>query len=116
MKQEKIIWKNVYKMEQPVVEQPKVYATMVHDEAIVLSDLLDSVYVHDYSYMYSDDNRAFKRGQSNERHIKDLIDILITELYVKPIDLLKQLLECRAEQYTDGLTHRVIKGWFAIYM
>ena len=113
---EKIIWKNVYKMEQPVVEQPKVYATMVHDEAIVLSDLLDSVYVHDYSYMYSDDNRTFKRGQNSERHIKDLIDILITELYVKPIDLLKQLLECRAEQFSDGLTHRVIKGWFAIYM
>ena len=113
---EKITWNNVYKMEQPIVEQPKVYATMVHDEAIVLSDLLDSVYVHDYSYMMSDDMRAWIRGNSNERHIKDLIDILVTELYVKPIDLLKQLLECRAEQYNDGLTHRVIKGWFAIYM
>lgn len=99
----------------------KKYSTMIHDEAVILSDLLDSVYVHDYSYMYSDDNRAWERGRNNERHIKDLIDVLITELYVKPIDLLKQLLECRAEQYNDnkdgdGLTHRVIKGWFAIYM
>ncbi len=92
------------------------YSTMVHDEPIILSDLLDSVYVHDYSYMMSDDMRAWERGRNHERHIKDLIDILITELYVKPIDLLKQLLECRSEQYTDGLTHRVIKGWFAIYM
>ena len=113
---EKITWNNVYKMEQPIVEKPKVYSTMIHDEAIILSDLLDSVYVHDYSYMMSDDMRAWTRGNSNEKHIKDLIDILVTELYVKPIDLLKQLLECRAEQYNDGLTHRVIKGWFAIYM
>lgn len=94
----------------------KKYSTMIHDEAIILSDLLDSVYVHDYSYMMSDDMRAWERGKNNERHIKDLIDILITELYVKPIDLLKQLLECKAEQYTDGLTHNTIKGWFAIYM
>lgn len=97
------------------------FSTMVHDEAIVLSNLLDSVYVHDYSYMMSDDMRVWERGRNNERHIKDLIDILITELRVKPITLLKQLLECRSEQYNDnkggdGLTHRVIKGWFAIYM
>ena len=115
MKQ-KLVWPNIYKMEQPIIEKPKTYATMIHDEVIILSDLLDSVYVHDYSYMMSDDMRAWERGRNHERHIKDLIDILITELYVKPIDLLKQLLECRSEQYTDGLTHRVIKGWFAIYM
>jgi hypothetical protein len=115
MKQ-KLVWPNIYKMEQPIIEKPKTYATMIHDEPIILSDLLDSVYVHDYSYMMSDDKRVWERGKNNERHIKNLIDILITELYVKPIDLLKQLLECRSEQHTDGLTHRVIKGWFAIYM
>jgi hypothetical protein len=103
-------------MEQPIIEKPKTYATMVHDEPIVLSDLLDSVYVHDYSYMYSDDRRVYERGRNSERHIKDLIDILITELYVKPIDLLKQLLECRQEQFSDGLTHRVINRWFDIYL
>lgn len=113
---EKITWKNLVMPTHEPIEKPKVYSTMIHDEAIILSDLLDSVYVHDYSYMMSDDMRAWTRGNSNEKHIKDLIDILVTELYVKPIDLLKQLLECRAEQYTDGLTHRVIKGWFAIYM
>jgi hypothetical protein len=115
MKQ-KIVWPNIYKMEQPIIEKPKTYATMIHDETIILSDLLDSVYVHDYSYIMSDDMRAWTRGNSNECHIKDLIDILITELCVKPIDLLRQLLECRSEQYTDGLTHKTIKGWFAIYM
>jgi hypothetical protein len=97
------------------------YSTMVHDEPIILSELLDSVYVHDYSYMMSDDTRAWERGKNHERHIKNLIDILVTELCVDPIVLLKQLLECRSEQYNDnadgdGLTHRHIKGWFAIYM
>ncbi len=86
MKQ-KLVWPNIYKMEQPIIEKPKTYATMIHDEVIILSDLLDSVYVHDYSYMMSDDAKVWERGNNHERHIKDLIDVLITELCVKPIDL-----------------------------
>ena len=52
---EKIIMKNVfYDTPQDKVEQPKrpVFATIEHeDEAIILSNLLDDVYVHDYSYV-----------------------------------------------------------------
>jgi hypothetical protein len=117
---EKIVMKNVfYDRPQGQVEQPKreVFATIEHeDEAIILSNLLDDVYVHDYSYMMSDDAKAYERGKRNEDKIKKGIDILVFDLKNDPITLLKQLLECRSEQFIDGLTHRIIKSWFAIYM
>ena len=116
MKQEKIVWNNLIMPKSEPIAKAKEYTTMVYDEAIVLSDLLDRVYVHDYSYMMSDDLGAWERGKNNERYIKELIDVLVTQFCVNPIDLVKQLLECRSEQYTDGLSHRIIKGWFAIYM
>lgn len=116
---EKITMKNVtYDRPQNVpTEQPKKYATIDHDdEAVILSNLLDDVYVHDYSYMMSDDERTYRYGKHNQDKILEAIDVLIVELRVEPIVLCKQLLECRPEQYKDGLTHRTIKGWFAQYM
>jgi hypothetical protein len=117
---EKIVMKNVfYDRPQGQAQEPKrpVFATIEHeDEAIILSNLLDDVYVHDYSYAMSDDARVYERGKRNEDRIKKGIDILVFHLKNDPIVLLKQLLECRAEQFIDGLTHRVIKSWFAIYM
>lgn len=92
------------------------FATMVHEEPIILSNLLDAVYVHDYSYMMSDDDRTWTRGNNHEKQIESMIDTLITDLCVDPVDLCKQLLACRSEQYADGLTHRVIKSWISSYM
>lgn len=117
---EKIVMKNVFydrpRNEEPK-EQPKKYATIDYDdEAIILSNLLDDVYVHDYSYMMSDDERTYRYGKRNQDKILEAIDVLIVELRVDAVSLCKQLLECRGEQYTDGLTHRTIKGWFAQYM
>lgn len=98
-------------------EQPKKYATIDYDdEAIILSNLLDDVYVHDFSYMMSDDERTYKYGKRNQDKILEAIDVLIVELRVDAISLCKQLLSSRSEQYTDGLTHRTIKGWFSQYM
>jgi hypothetical protein len=117
---EKIIMKNVfYDTPQDKVEQSKrpVFATIEHeDEAIILSNLLDDVYVHDYSYVMSDDAKVYERGKRNEDRIKKGIDILVFHLKNDPIMLLKQLLECRSEQFIDGLTHKTIKSWFPLYM
>ena len=98
-------------------KQPKKYSTIDYDdEAIILSNLLDDVYVHDFSYMMSDDERTYRYGKRNQDKILEAIDVLIVELRVDAVSLCKQLLECRSEQYTDGLTHRTIKGWFSQYM
>jgi hypothetical protein len=117
---EKIIMKNVfYDIPRGQVEQPKrpVFATIEHeDEAIILSNLLDDVYVHDYSYAMSDDAKVYERGKRHESRIEKAIDILVFDLKNDPITLLKQLLECRGEQFIDGLTHKTIKSWFAKYM
>lgn len=98
----KLVWDNLV-----CPEEPKVDA--------VLSDLLDEIYVHDYSYMMSDDERHFDRGRRHEVKIKSMIDIMIMLKEYKPLDLLKQSLEARAEQYVDGLTHKIIKQWYAPY-
>lgn len=85
------------------------------DRDAVLSDLLDDIYVHDYSYMMSDDPRVYNRGRLNETKIKSTIDIMIMLKGFKSFDLLKQSLEIRDEQYDDGLTHKTIKRWYAPY-
>ncbi len=112
--------KNVfYDTPQDKVEQPKreVFATIEHeDEAIILSNLLDDVYVQDYSYIMSDDAKVYERGKRHEARIEKAIDILVFHLKNDPITLLKQLLECRSEQFIDGLTHKTIKSWFTKYM
>lgn len=116
---EKIVMKNVFydRPQNEPKEQPKKYATIDHeDEAIILSNLLDDVYVHDFSYMMSDDPKVYTRGKRHQDQILESIDVLIVELRVDAVGLCRQLLSSRPEQYTDGLTHRTIKGWFSQYM
>jgi hypothetical protein len=98
----KLVWDNL------------TYPEETQSDAI-LSDLLDAIYVHDYSYMMSDDERHFDRGRRHEVKIKSMIDIMIMLREYKPLDLLKQSLDTRAEQYVDGLTHKIIKQWYAPY-
>ena len=104
-----LVWDNL------TISEYSAYATMLFDESETLSNLLDLVYVHDYSYMMSDDDRVWTRGHENERQIAELIDILITDLRNDKETLKNQLLECRKEQYPDGLTHRIINTWFLRY-
>lgn len=79
-------------------------------------DLLDMVQKHDYSYMYSDDNRWWEEGMKSENTIKAKIHSLFTYHREDMTQLYKDCLAVREEQYTTGLTHTTIKGWFNTYI
>jgi len=79
-------------------------------------DLLDMVRKHDYSYMYSDDHRAWESGMRYEKEIQAKIHALCAIHKEDAYSLIAECLDTRSEQYTDGLTHKVIKGWFKPYI
>ena len=79
-------------------------------------DLLDMVQKHDYSYMYSDDHRSWVSGMSVEKEIQAKIHALCSIHREDAEGLYKEAVESVQEQYTDGLTHKVIKGWFSPYI
>lgn len=81
----------------------------VHDKFI------ERIIGHDYSYQWSDDHRAWSSGQRSLELLRAQVHGLITVFGYNPETLLKECLEARSEQYTDGLTHKVIKGLFEPY-
>ena len=79
-------------------------------------DLLKMVQSHDYSYMMSDDHRSWESGMRYEKEIQAKIHALCSIHKEDAVALLEDCLNIRPEQYIDGLTHRVIKSWFAPYV
>ena len=79
-------------------------------------DLLDMVRKHDYSYMYSDDHRSWESGMRYEKEIQAKIHALCSIHKEDAVALLEDCIAIRPEQYRDGLTHKVIRGWFAPYI
>lgn len=79
-------------------------------------DLLKMVQSHDYSYMMSDDHRSWEAGMRHEKEIQAKIHALCAVHREDPQALLDDCITIRPEQYIDGLTHRVIKGWFSTYI
>ncbi len=82
----------------------------------IKSDLLMMVQKHDYSHMFSDDNRAWEAGMQNENGIKAKIHSLFIYHGQDMEALYNEVLEAVPEQYTNGLTHNTIKNWFINYI
>ena len=82
----------------------------------IRQDLLDMVQKHDYSYMMSDSHNVWEAGMQNERSIKAKIHA-ICAIHREDAEYIRGIvLGLVAEQYIDGLTHKVIKGWFSTYI
>ena len=82
----------------------------------IKSDLLDMVQRHDYSYMMSDSHSVWESGMRYERDIKAKVHALCAVHREDAEALYKEVIELVQEQYVDGLTHKVIKGWFTPYI
>jgi hypothetical protein len=82
----------------------------------IRTDLLDMVYKHDYSYMMSDSHNVWEAGMRYEKEIQAKVHALCAIHREDADSLYKECLSTRPEQYIDGLTHKVIKGWFKPYI
>lgn len=82
----------------------------------IKSDLLDMAQKHDYSHMYSDSHSVWEAGMRYEKEIQAKIHALCAIHREDAEGLLNEVLELVQEGYTDGLTHKVIKGWFKPYV
>jgi len=82
----------------------------------IKSDLLSMVQKHDYSYMYSDSHSVWESGMRYEKAIQAKVHALCAIHREDAEALYKEVIELVQEQYVDGLTHKVIKGWFAPYI
>lgn len=80
------------------------------------NELIDMVLKHDYSYMYSDSHSVWQAGVKYEKEIQAKIHALCAVHREDAQSLLDECLTEREEQYTDGLTHRIIRGWFKPYV
>ena len=79
-------------------------------------DLLDMVQKHDYSYMMSDSHGVWESGMRYEKEIQAKVHALCAIHREDAEALLDECLSIRSEQYIDGLTHKVIRGWFKPYI
>ena len=82
----------------------------------VLERYFNAIQKHDYSYMFADDDRSWRAGVASEDEIKQFIHSLIDVCREDAEKLLEDSLYEVTEQYTDGLTHRVIRSWFTDYV
>ena len=82
----------------------------------IQADLLRLVEKHDYSYQFSDSNSVWERGMNNENRIKQMITALVEYRAYDAKELFNGCIEVRDEQYTNGLTHKTIHGWFNKYL
>jgi DNA phosphorothioation-dependent restriction protein DptG len=85
-------------------------------EDSMTDELLQTIQWHDYSYMYSDDDRYWKAGSESEKRIKELVHALVAVFRVDGEALLTECLDTVPEQYVDGHTHKCIKSWFSNYI
>lgn len=82
----------------------------------IKSDLLDMVQKHDYSYMMSDSHGVWESGMRYEKEIQAKVHALCAVHREDAEALYKEVIELVQEQYIDGLTHKVIRGWFKPYI
>jgi hypothetical protein len=82
----------------------------------IRQDLMDMVQKHDYSHMFSDSHYVWQAGYQIENQIKAKIHALFIYHREDMTQLYNDVLELVPEQYTDGLTHKTIKGWFNTYI
>ena len=88
----------------------------VMNESSLTNQYFDAIKKHDYSYMFSDDNRYYEAGHKNENHIKELLHGLVGICRVDAERLLEDSLSEVKEQFVDGLTHKIINQWFEPYL
>ena len=80
------------------------------------TDLIGMVRTHDWSYMMSDSHSVWEVGMRHEAGIKAKVHALCAIHREDAEALLAECLSVRSEQYIDGLTHKVIRGWFKPYI
>lgn len=90
--------------------------TDVYNENGMLNEYFDMIKSHDYSHMFSDDNRSWLAGTNSEKRIQQLIHALCTLIRYDAERLLEDSLYEVNEQYVDGLTHKTIRNWFKPYV
>lgn len=86
------------------------------NELELRNEYFQKIKQHDYSYMFSDDNRYWLAGTKSEKQIKEMLHALISVYRVDAERLLEDSISEVSEQYIDGLTHKVIRGWFSDYI
>ena len=85
-------------------------------------DLMDMVRRHDWSYMMSDDMRAFEQGSKAEKLMCEKLHSLIAIHREDAMDLYREVKDIAGTDYTDydkngyGLKYRVINVWFKPYI
>jgi hypothetical protein len=82
----------------------------------IKSDLLDMVQKHDYSYMMSDSHSVWEHGMRHEKLIQAKVHALCAIHREDAEALWHEVTDVVQEQYIDGLTHKVIRGWFSPYI
>ena len=93
-----------------------------NEESKLHIEFMSEVKTHDYSYMMSDDDRAYGNGRNNEKQIQEKLHALISICKYDANDLLDEVITEVKQQYNDvdtngnDLTHRVIRGWFSQYI
>ena len=87
-----------------------------NEESKLYGEFMDEVKLHDYSYMMSDDHRSWASGMRHEKEIQAKIHALCAVHREDAEALYREVIELVQEQYVDGLTHKVIKGWFSPYI
>jgi hypothetical protein len=93
-----------------------------NEESKLHIEFMSEVKTHDYSYMMSDDDRAYSSGRNNEKQIQEKLHALIAICKYDGLDLLDEVISLVPQQYNDvdkngnDLTHRVIRGWFEPYV
>lgn len=88
----------------------------VMNEDSLINQYFDAIKKHDFSYMFSDDNRWYEAGYRSQKHITQLIHSLVSICRVDAERLLEDSLSEVKEQFVDGLTHKVINQWFEPYV
>ena len=64
-------------MNNNFINDPNEFTTDRLNEDSLINQYFDSIRKHDYSYMFSDDNRSWLAGTKSEKEIKELIHSLI---------------------------------------
>lgn len=103
-------------MNNNFINDPNEFTTDVMNEDSLMNQYFDMIKGHDYSHMFSDDNRSWLSGTKSEKQIKELLHALISVCRVDAERLLEDSLYEVNEQYVDGLTHKTIRNWFKPYV
>ncbi len=103
-------------MNNNFMNDPNEFTTDVMNEDSLMNQYFDMIKGHDYSHMFSDDNRYYTAGVRSEKLIKEVLHSLIAICRVDAERLLEDSLYEVNEQYVDGLTHKTIRNWFKSYV